>query len=119
MFIGRNADGTIYGLWTVRQWDGQEELADGSPEIIAFLKPVVIIDGSGFAQAIKAGVGGIVAANALAIVYPLFFSAVELANWPDVQALILDAQTKSVLNQTQYAAFKTAAAAFNIPIELP
>ena len=39
MFIGRRPDLTIYGLWTVRQWDGQEELADDHPDIIAFLTP--------------------------------------------------------------------------------
>lgn len=37
MFIGRNQDGSIYGLWTVRQWVGQEELADTNPDVVAFL----------------------------------------------------------------------------------
>lgn len=36
MFVGRKEDGSIYGLWTVRQWDGQEELADDNPEVVAF-----------------------------------------------------------------------------------
>ena len=35
MFIGRK-DGTIYGAWTMKQWEGQEEIADDSPEYIAF-----------------------------------------------------------------------------------
>jgi hypothetical protein len=35
MFIGRNPDGTIYGLWTVRQWEGHEELPDNHPDVIA------------------------------------------------------------------------------------
>lgn len=35
MFIGRNPDGTIYGLWAVRQWEGQEELPDDHPEVLA------------------------------------------------------------------------------------
>lgn len=38
MFIGRREDGTIYGLWTVRQWEGQEELPDDDSEIVAFLE---------------------------------------------------------------------------------
>lgn len=73
----------------------------------------------GFIQSIKSGLGGIVAANSLAIRYPLFFAAVSSAQWPDVQALILDAQSKSVINPTQYAAIKSAAAANNIPVSLP
>lgn len=37
MFIGRKEDNSIYGAWTVRQWEGQEELADEDPELVAFL----------------------------------------------------------------------------------
>lgn len=33
MFVARNPDGKIYGKWTVRQWEGQEELADDHPEL--------------------------------------------------------------------------------------
>lgn len=76
-------------------------------------------DGLGFAQAVKAGVGGILVANTLALKYPLFFDAVSLGAWSDVQALILDAQATGVLNTTQYAEFKAAVLAFNIPIVLP
>lgn len=36
LFIGRREDGTIYGLWTVRQWEGQEELLEEDPEVVAF-----------------------------------------------------------------------------------
>lgn len=39
MFVGRNPDGTIYGLWTVRQFPGQEELPADNPEVVAFLAP--------------------------------------------------------------------------------
>lgn len=38
MFIGRKEDGTIYGLWTVRQWDGQEELPESDEEVQAFIQ---------------------------------------------------------------------------------
>ena len=38
MFIGRN-DGVIFGLWTVQQFEGQEELPDDHPDVIAFLNP--------------------------------------------------------------------------------
>jgi hypothetical protein len=39
MFIGRRADNSIYGAWSVRQWPEQEELADDNPELVAFLAP--------------------------------------------------------------------------------
>lgn len=38
MFVGRREDGTIYGLWTVRQWKGQEELPDDHADVVAFVK---------------------------------------------------------------------------------
>lgn len=37
MFVGRNEDDSIYGLWTVRQWAGQEELPDDHEEVVEFL----------------------------------------------------------------------------------
>lgn len=42
MFIGRRGDNSIYGLWTVRQWNGQEELPDTDPQVIAFLASIQI-----------------------------------------------------------------------------
>lgn len=39
MYVSRRQDGTIYGAWTVRQHPGQEELADESAELVAFLTP--------------------------------------------------------------------------------
>ena len=38
MFIGRKDDGSIYGLWTVKQWEGQEEKPDDDPEVDAFVQ---------------------------------------------------------------------------------
>lgn len=35
MFVSRRQDGTIYGMWTVRQFEGQEELPDNHPEVLA------------------------------------------------------------------------------------
>lgn len=41
MFIGRRNDNSIYGLWTVRQWPGQEEKPDNDAEVLAFMsKPL-------------------------------------------------------------------------------
>jgi len=44
MFIGRRVDTSIYGLWTVRQFEGQEELPETDPEVVAFLAPKPPID---------------------------------------------------------------------------
>jgi hypothetical protein len=35
MFIARREDGSIYGTWTVRQWDGQEQLPDDHADVVA------------------------------------------------------------------------------------
>ena len=91
-----------------------EQEASASAAALAAAAPKV----DGFVQAIKTGLGGIVATNSLAIQYPLFFAAISSAVWPDVQELILDAQSKSVITPTQYAAIKSAAVANNIPITL-
>jgi hypothetical protein len=45
-FIGRRDDNSIYGIWTVRQFDGQEELADDDQEVLAFRAPRPPIDRS-------------------------------------------------------------------------
>lgn len=44
MFIGRRGDDSIYGLWTVRQWPGQEELPDNDAAVVAFInRPMPIV----------------------------------------------------------------------------
>ena len=43
-FVGRREDNSIYGLWTVKQFDGQEELADDHPDVVAFRMPRPPID---------------------------------------------------------------------------
>jgi len=35
VFVGRRDDGSIYGIWTVRQWEGQEEMLAEDPEVLA------------------------------------------------------------------------------------
>lgn len=85
--------------------------------------PVVAVttapDGDGFLIALKTAMGSVVAANVLAVAYPLFFTAISLQEWSDVLALIVDAHSKGVLSAVQYADFGAAVAAFNIPIILP
>ena len=39
MYVCRREDGSIYGCWTVRQWEGQEELPLDHPEVVAFFNP--------------------------------------------------------------------------------
>lgn len=36
MFVSRRDDGAIYGMWTVRQHAGQEELPEDHPDVVAF-----------------------------------------------------------------------------------
>lgn len=38
MFISRNGGGLINCSWTVRQFPGQEEIADNAQELLVFLK---------------------------------------------------------------------------------
>ena len=44
MFIGRREDNSIYGLWAVRQFPGQEELTETDPGVAAFLAPKPPLD---------------------------------------------------------------------------
>jgi hypothetical protein len=34
-YVGRREDQSIYGLWSVRQWDGQEFLAENHADVVA------------------------------------------------------------------------------------
>ena len=77
-----------------------------------------IPQGDAFTQAIKTGLGGIVAANAIAKNEPLLEAALREQNWPDVTALVKDALANAVITQAQYDAIKAAAAAYNIPVTL-
>lgn len=73
---------------------------------------------SGFTQAIKTAMGGIIGTNALMVAYPAFFPAVQQQDWVDVQALVIDANTTAKITPTQYLDIKAAATQFNIPITL-
>ena len=71
-----------------------------------------------FAESVKDTLGGIVGISNLPSA-ALFFAAVQTQNWVDTMALIQDAKNKSVITADQYAAIKSAASQFNIPIILP
>ena len=66
----------------------------------------------------KAALGGIIGANAIAVAYPLFFTALDTKQWNDVDALLEDAKSKSLLTDEQYAGIQVLATEFNIPITL-
>lgn len=97
-----------------------EAIAGDLGAIAAYVAPPpsTIPNPTGFAQSVKIGMGGILAANALMAIYPAFFPAIQTGQWADVQTLILDAQTKGVLNSTQYAEIKQAASDNHIPVAL-
>lgn len=111
-YVDRDSNGNVIAIYENAQYLGQE-FVSGSPTLPS--TPDVL----GFVTACKVAVGGILGANALSAMYPMFLPAIQSAAWSDVQALILDAQAKGVINATQYAAFKAAATANYIPITLP
>lgn len=84
------------------------------------IKPIIIVepDGAGFLQAVKTGIGGIIAANRLAVAYPLYFATIMTAEWADLEALTIDAKARVILTAEQYEEIKVLAAHYNIPINL-
>lgn len=77
-------------------------------------------DVAGFILDCKAAVGGAAAITVARIPHSLLlWETIRTGNWTDVQALIIAAQTASIITAPQYAAIKAAAAARNIPVTLP
>lgn len=83
---------------------------------IAAMPPIP--DPAAFEQSLKSAIGGILAANTLAVAYPLFFGSIQSQAWDDVQAMLVDAKAKSAITAAQYKAIKAAATQCNIPITL-
>lgn len=54
-FLGRHPDGSVYGIWTVRQWPGQEEVEDAHPDVVAFTRPRPVRDSADSENLDKAG----------------------------------------------------------------
>jgi len=42
-YVGRKPDGTIYGLWTVKQSEGQESLPADHAEVVAFFAQMKLL----------------------------------------------------------------------------
>lgn len=89
------------------------------PNIDAALAAARFVDVPGFLSDVIALFGGAVAINTVAKQYPVLLPALNNGNWPVLQALIVDANTKALITPTQYAAIKAAVTARNIPITLP
>jgi hypothetical protein len=108
------ADGSEDGFIAV----GLVSITQVQADALRMPAPSAQPDGQGFLQAIKIGLGGIVAVNTLLIAYPAFLSAIQLSEWLDVQSLLIDALSKTAITPIQYAAIKSAAATYNIPVTL-
>lgn len=88
--------------------------------VIAAADPVVQQPNiAGFIANIKTALGGIVAVNALMKAYPAFSDALNMQEWQDVSALLVDAKTTGAITVAQYAQFQTALTANHIPVTLP
>ena len=70
----------------------------------------------GFIAAVKQAMGGAVGSNALARAYPLFYPAVQQAEWDDVKALMRNAAATGVLAPEQAAAMLSIAVEYHIPL---
>lgn len=42
MFVARRPDNSIYGCWSVRQFEGQEELPDDHPDLVTFRRQLTL-----------------------------------------------------------------------------
>lgn len=74
---------------------------------------------AGFESSVKIALGGVLGTNAMMVAYPAFFPSIQSSMWADTSALMIDAKAKSVISTAQYAAIKSAASSYNIPIVLP
>jgi len=98
-------------------WVVTDQGAPTQAQVDAVLAPGP--DVPGFISDLKAAMNGIVAANALAKAYPLFYPALDTGQFADAQALIIDAHATGVLSDLQYGAFQQLAAKHHLPITLP
>lgn len=86
MFIGRRADRSLYGCWSVRQPDdadhpGQEELANNDPELVTFLNPLPDARLAAIDNSIAAGTIGSTQPATIAQLKAM--SAAEYSTWFD------------------------------------
>ncbi len=72
----------------------------------------------GFAVDIKSNLGGVVAVQSLYNSISLLIPSIQAMAWDEVEALLIDAKTKNIINATQYNAIKDASIKNNIPVKL-
>lgn len=79
---------------------------------------VTELEDIGFLNSFNNSLGGVLAANTIAVAYPLLFIAIEEENWHDVGVLILDAKKNLTISNSQYSALKNVFSIHSIPIQL-
>jgi hypothetical protein len=97
------------GVW---QWNGQ-----------AFVSytPAAVPDGAAFELALHSVFPDdtfFSFVTSFGVLSMLFLDAIRRGTWPLVQALILQAKSQNVIDDSHYAAIKAAATAANLPVTL-
>lgn len=112
-YVSRDSENNITGLFEHIQPGIAEE------EYLQPIEPPVRPNINGFKAAMVAALGGIVPANNLLKLYPMFVTSLTDMSWTNVSALVEDALLTSAITPQQYADFQSAFDANNIPITLP
>ena len=87
------------------------------PDLVSEQNATLYPNAQGFMQALKSYLG-IIAANTLAVSYPLYFATIQEQDWDSLQVLTNDAKTKNIITQEQYVEIYNLANQFSIPINL-
>ena len=87
-------------------WPPAEPVSPPSPDVEAFM------------ASMKNALGGAVALNTLLRAYPLLITALQLPDYDDAQALLIDAKATAAITATQAVAINSAATTANIPITI-
>lgn len=111
---------TDYNALIAAQRAGKEIKPDANGYPVAF-DPVFVPQPNinGFKSDMVSALGGIVAANELLKLYPMFTTSLADKSWANLSDLIENALLTSAITQQQYDDFQTAFDANNIPITLP
>lgn len=96
----------------------ESAVAEEFGPITAFVAPAPQADIVGFLAFLKSTFG-IISANALTREYPLFFTEIQNGEWSDAGLLIIDAHSRVIITDEQYAFIKDALIAYAIPLSLP
>ena len=119
MYVNRDGSGNIIEVFAAEQFAGQEFVQLSVINAWKAANAASAINKSGFVSAMNVSLGGIVAANNYAKLYPLFMPSFDSNDWANASALLVDALNTAAITSTQYAAIKADAATYNIPLSLP